>query len=411
MKKSFLMIILSFIVACTAGCQTSDLQEAASRISELEESMQKERDKTAVDEEEIEGADDVDEEPQNYVSYHQNKRGYDVNGKNYAIKQDDESGNAVFSIVGLDELKDRSEPIIYKSFLYREMENQYLTNISNLYQGKDLQSGNSPLSIQELKEAIMIEADLLLCLEYYQEGFAYDRIKEEAERLAYLIYESVDVSNNDLMLKYNSAAILEKIVYVLPELTCSKDANDVAIMLWTEAEKSDDESGKTNINRAWAASEFYRVSGQKTYRTIVEAIKEGNDFNGLTYDNPGYYCAFAYLSSFEKTNYAVCESIMNTFINTANESIKTDFEQFFNDSLQEEKQAAGKYKEEYINGIINECWTVIMANKISISVEYTGLAENRLHFLCGANPTGIDYLSADSQTEYCPVLFILAGMN
>ena len=98
-------------------------------------------------------------------------------------------------------------------------------------------------------------------------------------------------------------------------------------------------------------------------------------------------------------------------INTANESIKTDFEQFFNDSLQEEKQAAGKYKEEYINGIINECWTVIMANKISISVEYTGLAENRLHFLCGANPTGIDYLSADSQTEYCPVLFILAGMN
>lgn len=358
--------------------------------------------------------DIIEEEPIVYINVNVSLNGYDKDGQKYAIMVDTEHDPTQYTIVdpssfsadGIDNIN-----VNIKDDLYKSIAEEYIDYLTVVYDSKINQTGERPLDNEELKKAIMREADILLYLEYFGQEAQAERLKNLSKQLVYMIYESSDIADDDIVLKYNCAAILAKAIYVHDDFEYRKDAYELAQRLWDEAENSNTEDSQAEINRAWAAAELYRKTESKTFRTIVEAVCGDIDLKGVTYDNPGYYAVFAYLSSPASTNYEVSSRMMSHLFSDANTRIRQTREQFITDSIDIGNFEEEKFSDEFIGDITDGCKVVMMAQHISMSREYTRYAEDRILFLSGASPTGINYLCNDNFDRCEPVLFTLCSLN
>ena len=343
---------------------------------------------------EDEGSESVEEEP---VKVNFSRRGYDEDGKSYAVMIDESSGEQVISVISLEEAeKYSSEEHLTEKGLYEKLLDEEVKEIHDRYR------------TDSLKDRIMHETDALLCLEVFPSCASRNGVGKLAEELADDILNIPGDMLAQTIDKYNCAAVIAKAAYVIPEWKMAKEATKISEMYFKEAESIADTEGEPVASRLWAAAELYRLTGQKTYRSVVDAIAMDVITEGFTYEEPGYIGLFAYLMSPYPTNYNVCTNMMDVVFSKANDLIKSPIDTVFYDARVDDGTA--KRDEKTATEMLDEALLVTMTNYVSVSVEYIGFVENRLNYIYGANLSGIDFTDDDNALCDAPKMFVLAGL-
>ena len=387
------MIVAMSLSAMLCSCSVVNLQKPAHKTEDLADpddaiDLLKNKNGEGLGEFGISGEDTVK------VNF--SKKGYDADGKSYVVKIDESSGEEEISIITVEEaLKLTEEEITVKKDLYKGLLSDEVKTIHDNYK------------TEGLKERIMHETDALLCLEVFPEKSGVADIKKLAKELGDDILIVPDSMMSTVLDRYNCAAVLAKAAYVIDEWDKSDEASQHAEALFSQAEKSGDE-GEPVAARLWAAAELYRLTGSKTYRSVVDSIAMDVLTGGFSYEEPGCFGLFAYLMSPHSTNYNVCTNMMDDLFDEANSLIKEPIELEFTDTRVD--YTTKNKEEDAAKRMLDEAFLVTMTNYVSVSVEYKGFVENRLNFIYGANLSGVDFTADDEALCDAPKLFVLAGL-
>ena len=334
------------------------------------------------------------EEP---VRINYSKKGYDKDGKSYAVKIDESSGEQVISVILPDD-----------NGLFPDGETHSESGLYDRLIKEEIDSVSEKYRTDSLENRIMHETDVLLCLEVFPEQAAKKRADEMAKLLAEDIVGIPETKMETPLDKYNCAAVLSKAAYVLTGWERSEDAQLIAERYFKEAESSNDTDAEPVASRLWAAAELYRLTGQKTYRSVVDATAMDVIPEGFSYEEPGFYGLFAYLMAPYPTNYNVCTNMMSIVFSQANDLIKGSMDSEFAgrriDSATLEADAKSGKR------MMDEAFLVTMTNYVSVSVEYKAFVQNRLSYIFGANLSGVDLTEEDNLLADSPKLFVLIGL-
>jgi len=170
--------------------------------------------------------------------------------------------------------------------------------------------------------------------------------------------------------------------------------------------KTADNNNEAAINniakRYWAASQLYKLTGDKKYKRIVEEIAIKDIPIGLSEDNPGYFGSIAYLTTTNKTDISINESMIKSLFDRAIEIINLNLDEEFsrlNEMSSDEK----------VDTVFENLKILVIANSISRSVDYTDRCSFYLSYLCGMNPEEIAYLNETESVE--EIAFVLKGLE
>ena len=324
-------------------------------------------------------------------------RGYDSKDEGFAVIIDETTGEQVISVVSLAEAANRSEEEIpVTQGLYDRLIDEEVALVLERYR------------TESLDYRIMNETDALLCIEIFPEIAKRKGIDKLAKELGDDIIGIPENKVSEMIDKYNCAAVLAKAAYVLPEWDGCEAATILAEQFFKEAETKNVLDDEKNAARLWSAAELYRLTGQKTYRTVVDAIAMDIVPEGFSYEEPGFFGLFAYLMSPYPTNYNVSSNMMDVVFSEANALIKKPIDEEFYDTrlddetLQRDEKTAVR--------MLDEMCLVTMADYVSVSVEYRDFVRHRLDYIYGANLSGVDFTADDNILSDAPKLFILTGI-
>lgn len=407
-----MLLVMAGVSSTLTACSQEDIDYAASQLEQINDYISDDykdpnsivdylKEQSGLVEEEVE-----EEEPVVYITYNVSALGYEPGGENYSIKVDTQSDYPEYTLASCDEAKANGAVIITKPNLYGNAAAEYIDNMNDIY------SKPSGYDAEDIKNIIINDADGLLYLEYYNESSHSENVAQLADKLTSIIcsyYENAATETDRAML-YNAAAVLAKAVVVLDSENAD-EWREKSLELWETVEAEYDNESEWNANRVWAAAELYRMTKQRQYRDLVETVSQEQNLYGISFDNPGYYGVFAYLSSNDYTDYNISGKMMDYFFKDINHKIKEKKRGLLETSLDPDNMIDGVPSDDFINRMIDDCKLSLMANYISISVEYTAFAKTRITYLTGANITGIDYIDKDNMTQYEPMLFVYCGLS
>lgn len=342
-----------------------------------------------------EDEDAVDED--DLIKVRLSKRGYDANGKSYAVLIDESSGEQVISVISVKQAEDvLGKSIPTEDGMYAKLLEEEIEKAKRNYR------------TDSLEERVMNETDALLCMEIFPERSHDLKIDSLARELADDIVSIPENRISGMIDKYNCAAALAKAAYVMPEWEQAENALLLSERYFKDAESVVEEEGESVAARLWAAAELYRLTGQKTYRSVVDAIAMDTIPMGSVYENPGYFGLFAYLMSPYPTNYNVCTNMMEVVFSEANDLIKDPIDiEFIDVRLDAETR---RKDEKTAQRMLEEAFLVTMTNYVSVSVEYKGFVQDRLNFIYGANLSGEDMTADEGILCDAPKIFVLTGL-
>ncbi len=388
------VLFVSATALTLTGCNinVSNARPASKEYSDPDRMIDYLKDKNGRSDE----GDGIDED--GLVKVRISKKGYDSKGKSYAVLIDESSGEQVISVISVDRAADLTgKEIPLVDGLYEGLLEEEIDKVTKNYRS------------DSLEERIMNETDALLCMEVFPEMSRKKRIDSLAEELADDIVSIPDNKIESMLDKYNCAAALAKAAYVMPEWEQAEYASTVAQEYFKDAESTVEEEGESVAARLWAAAELYRLTGQKTYRSVVDAIAMDTIPVGSQYEDPGYFGLFAYLMSPYPTNYNVCTNMMEMVFAQANDLIKKPIDAEFLDTRLDDQTR--KKDEKIAVRMLEEAFLVTMTNYVSVSVEYKGFVQNRLNFIYGANLSGEDMTGDDGILCDAPKIFVLTGLG
>lgn len=387
--------ILVFAVSITqlCACSTINIQNAAASAgySDPDAVIDYLKDRN--------GAENPEEEidSESLVKVNFSHKGYDKDGKSYAVLIDESTGEEVIRTVSLEEASEITEDSIpVTSGLYETLLKEDVEKILDNYK------------TDNLRERIICETDALFCMEVFPEKAEAYKVSELARLLGEDILSIPESNVSDMLEKYNYAAVLAKVAYVLEDWESADLAKEKAERFFKEAESDQGDEGEPVAARLWAAAELYRLTGQKTYRSVVDAIAMDVVPVGFTFEEPGYFGLFAYLMAPYPTNYNVCTNMMNEVFLEANGLIKKPVDEEFAGTRIDDKTAANDEKR--ARRMLEEAFLVTMTDYVSVSVEYKGFVQDRLNYIFGANLSGIDFTEEDQALCDSPILFVLIGL-
>ena len=394
----FLAVLpVSFVLT---GCSVSELQSAAETIDKLSGAYEnlsnpddmvnylKNRDEEDKRQEELLKED----EEKKLVTVNVCKRGYDNSENGFAICIDESSGEQVVTILDAEELSCRDEAE------YEETKGLYLDAMKEEFGRLDeFKSDNKQLTMQL--------CDMLLCLEIYDEGTNIAQLRDEAAEYADVIFNDNNTEEFEPLDKYLRAAVLAKSVYSLDGWENGIKAKEEASRYFSEAEQESIEDSEPSAARVFAAAELYRLTGLKTYRSVVDATLMDVVPEGFSYEEPGYYGLFTYLLSDNQGSYRVCGDMMEHIFDKANGIIKEDpasvvLDMRVDDRLKENEESA-------IADALGNARVVAFANYASVCVEYEKYIQRVLCYMWGANLSGTDYTAQGERFYEEPLYFLL----
>ena len=387
------LVIIPAIALTLSGCSVNVSNEAGQTqsFSDPEDVIGLLKDRNGYDDE----ADWVESE--NLTVINCSRKGYDRDGNSYAVMIDESSGEQVISVISVEEASTTlGEQVPVVAGLYKDLLAQEIESVGKAYR------------TQSLGNRIMHATDALLCLEVFADNPRKAQIESLAKEIGEDLISIPDSKITGAVDRYNTAAVLAKMAYVLPDWESAKLAGELSEMYFKEAESMGDEAEEPVATRMWAAAELYRLSGSKTYRSVVDAIAMDVVPAGFSYEEPGSYGVFAYLMSPNPTNLNICTNMMDVVFLEANDLIKTDIDSEFRDVRVDSGTAARD--EEAAKRMLDEAFLVTMTDYVSVSVEYEGFVQNRLNYIYGANLSGIDFTDGDNALSDSPKLFILCGL-
>ena len=329
------------------------------------------------------------------INYSQ--KGYDSKAGGYTLLIDETSGKEVISVIPLEEAQKKiTEEIPVKDGLYDELLREEVGSVRDKYR------------TDSIEDRIMNETNALLCLEVFPEKSSKHGIRQLAEELAEDIMNIPMDRSEDVLDKYSFAAVLAKASYVMDNWERAEEAFLLAEQYFKDAELVAVSDGEPIAARLWAAAELYRLTGQKTYRSVVDAIAMDTIPEGFSYEEPGFFGLFAYLMSPNETNRNVCGKMMEKVFSEANVLIREPVDaQFYGARIDEDTLGRD---EESAKRMLYEADLVTMTDYVSVSVEYKTFVRDRLSFIYGANLSGTDLTGEDHILCDAPKLFVLTGL-
>lgn len=345
------------------------------------------------------GTEDTEEEidSKSLVKVNLSHRGYDADGQSYGVLIDESTGEQVIRVISVEEASEISEePVTVTKGLYETLLRENIAKVRDDYRS------------DSLEDRLMCETDALFCVEVFPEKSEEYGISDLAAQIGEDIINIPETGITGLLDKYDYAAVLAKAAYVLEDEEYKEHAVEKAERFFKDAESDLADEGEPVAARLWAAAELYRLTGQKTYRSVVDAIAMDIVPGGFTFEEPGYFGLFAYLMAPYPTNYKVCSNMMNEIFLEANELIRQPVEEIFTDTRVDDDTPASD--EKAAKRMLDEAFLVTMTDYVSVSVEYRDFVQNRLNYIYGANLSGIDFTEEDRALCDSPKLFVLIGL-
>lgn len=387
------VLVFSVCALNLCACSTINIQNVAqpSGYSDPDAVIDYLKDKNGVEDPE----DKIDSKSLVNVNFSQ--KGYDKDGKSYAVLIDESTGEEVIRVISVEEASEISaDSIPVTTGLYENLLKENVRIVLANYRS------------DSLNERIICETDALLCMEVFRDKADRFGISELSRQLGDDIVNIPENNISDTLEKYDYAAVLAKAAYILEDWESDDIAKEKAERFFKEAESDQVDEGEPVAARLWAAAELYRLTGQKTYRSVVDAIAMDVMPEGFTFEEPGYFGLFAYLMAPYPTNYNVCSNMMNEVFLKANELIKKPIDEEFVDTRIDDKTISND--EKAAMRMLEEAFLVTMTDYVSVSVEYKGFVQNRLNYIYGANLSGVDFTGEDQALCDSPKLFVLTGL-
>ena len=339
---------------------------------------------------------DDTEEIEALVKVNFSQRGYDTEGKSYAVVIDERTGEQVISLVSLEDAKENTSEIIpVIPGFYGQLLREEVRSVREKYRTDSMQ------------DRIMNATDALLCMEVFPQTATGYGVDELAVLLSDDLLDIPEDAADDIRDKYACSAVLAKAAYVIGNWERAQNATDLSEQYFKEAELMAGSGDEPVATRMWAAAELYRLTGLKTYRSVVDAIAMDTVPEGFTYEDPGFFGVFAYLMTENDTNRNVCNSMMDVAFSRSNELIKIPIEEQFYDTRLDDTTYTKDEKTARI--MLDEAELATMTDYVSVSVEYKDFVQDRLSFIFGANLSGVDFTGEDEALCDTPRLFVLAG--
>ncbi len=136
----------------------------------------------------------------------------------------------------------------------------------------------------------------------------------------------------------------------------------------------------------FAAAELFRATGQYKYRNAIrefDAMEESGKSRSV--QNYTVMADFTYLSTSYGTDYSRCESLLDNYMDRAQEiSLSATKENFYVHSDIAAMSDGDILDDMIILGVVNH---------VLSGQEYEGIERNYIHYLSGANPQAEDYLA------------------
>ena len=339
---------------------------------------------------------DDTEEIEALVKVNFSQRGYDTEGKSYAVVIDERTGEQVISLVSLEDAKENTSEIIpVIPGFYGQLLREEVRSVREKYRTDSMQ------------DRIMNATDAPLCMEVFPQTAGGYGIDELAVLLSDDLLDIPEDAADDIRDKYACSAVLAKAAYVIGNWERAQSATDLSEQYFKEAELMAGSEDEPVATRMWAAAELYRLTGLKTYRSVVDAIAMDTVPEGFTYEDPGFFGVFAYLMTENDTNRNVCNSMMDVAFSRSNELIKIPIEEQFYDTRLDDTTYTKD--EKTARTMLDEAELATMTDYVSVSVEYKDFVQDRLSFIFGANLSGVDFTGEDEALCDTPRLFVLAG--
>ncbi|MCR5302637.1 MAG: hypothetical protein K6E49_09395 [Lachnospiraceae bacterium] len=380
------MIPAVFLSACgTYSVQSSDLYSDPDAVIDYLKDKNGQEDAPEV----VEG---------NLTQVNLSRKGYDSSDHGYAVLIDESTGEQVISVIPVEEARTYTdEEISVTDGLYDRLLSDKVSSVSGKYR------------TDGLDDRIMNETDALLCMEFFPETAAKKDVDKLAVQMADDILTIPQEKVSDVLDRYNCAAVLAKAAYVIKDWGKTQEAQTLAEQYFKEAETMSDADDEKPGPRLWSAAELYRLTGQKTYRSVVDAIAMDIIPEGFSYGEPGYFGVFAYLMSPYPVNYSVSSGMMENVFSKANALIKDPIDvEFYDTRLDDDTTVRDG---ETAIRLLEGSYLVTMADYISVSVEYLDYVRSRLNYIYGANLSGVDFTEDDNILSEAPQLFILSGLQ
>ncbi len=324
------------------------------------------------------------------------RNGYESDSKGYAVMIDESSGEEAISVLSVPEAQELTDGITIDPGLYKKLLDEEVKAVSNNYR------------TDSLKDRVMHETDALFCLEVYEDLSKDKGIDILARELAEDILAIPDQKIDGMLDRYDHAAVLAKAAFVMSDWDKAEKAQEAAEKYFKDAESDNGQDGEPVAARLWAAAELYRLTGSRTYRSVVDAIAMDVITEGFSYEEPGFFGVFAYLMSPYPTNLNVCTNMMDVVFNEANALIRKPVRDEFVDVRVDDETL--KQDEKTGQRMLDEAFLVTMTDYISVSSEYRDFVRDRLCFIYGANLSGVDLTEEDRILCTAPKLFVLAGI-
>ena len=398
-----ILIVLSLSSVAMVGCSNayvpalsrtgSPEDEYLGSFSNPEDMVEYMKNRDA--EKEKEEEEKREEEQKSLITVNMSSKGYDPEGKGFAVKIDESSGEQVISVITGRELAESGEEG------YVEKESPY----GSLIYDETERLGEPDMDTESL---LINEADVLLSLEIYHNLLWEPELEKNAVKVAGRILNDAKAGRKSAHDKYNYSAVLAKASYVLADWDKTEEAMNLAEELFEEAETDAQDNGEPVASRVFAAAELYRLTGLKTYRSVVDAALMDTIPEGFSYDEPGYYGLFTYLMSDNQGNYKVSSSMMNYIFEKANSIIKEDFETKIISLRTDDNLKSNE--EKILSTFTENSKLIAMADYISTCVEYRDYIEKVICFSCGANISGNDYTQEGEVLFNEPMFFVYGSL-
>ena len=251
------------------------------------------------------------------------------------------------------------------------------------------ESGNG---IPDILDEVRYEVEWLLKMQDAKTGGEYGAALTDSTGGGDVMTYPVSVTPVSMEATINFASVLAKFSYIYQKYdgefaTNCLRAADRAWSCFFYNQKAQDNTAVFK-----AAAELYRATGNAAYEAVLEDYYNRSDFSQIfNADENILIGAVTYLSTSQKVDVSRCESLMKLLMERAEGIAQKAGQSAYLVTARGESDF-GRLLEDM------RCLTI--TDHIIYNHEYTTIIENHAHFLMGANPKAVNYVSDETERTY-----------
>jgi len=247
--------------------------------------------------------------------------------------------------------------------------------------------------VADILNEIKVEVDWLLKMQDSKTGGVYSSALTKLTGTEDLYYADVYVTPITMEATISFSALLAKFSYIYQSMDSqyATECLRAADRAWKCYIKNED-AGESSLCFL-AAAELYRATGADSYKSVLDTYFEKEDFlDAFVSDDATFLGGITYISTKQDVDKTTCTGIMNALMKKSEEIATSSNSSTF--------YISASFDEDMLDTIFDNIRYLTVTDYIIYNHEYTTIIENHVHFLLGANPSAMNYVTDSTEYTY-----------